>query len=74
MPKTFNWVEDYVVARKILGWTDHEFWSASPRKLLAVYYTYLEFQDKINQAVVKQKPLLGKEAIKSLAGIAAGIR
>ena len=62
------------MARKILGWSDSEFWSATPRKFLAVYFTYLDLQERINNIPTNPKPLFGKEAIKSLESIAGRIR
>lgn len=70
---TFSWVDDYVIARKILGWSDDEFWNAFPRKLYAVYYAYLDLQDRINNAQTQQKVLVGEEAVMSLKQIAQKI-
>ncbi len=61
-----------MISRKILGWSDKEFWESTPRKYLAVYFTYLELQGRINNAK-DAKPLLGKEAVNSLRSIVQSI-
>lgn len=63
-----------MIARSILGWSDEEFWSATPRKLFAVYYTYLSLRESINNAVAVQNPLVGKAAVEALQGVARNIR
>ena len=43
--------------------------------LLAVFYSFLDLQSRINNTPVgAQKPLVGAEAIKSLTNIASRIR
>ena len=61
------------MARKILGWSDDEFWRATPRKLLFVYASHLEFLQKLSSIKSKPKILVGKEAITQLKQLANSV-
>ena len=64
----FDWVFAYTTARTILNWSDEEFWAATPRKYFAVSQKYGEMNKLLSP---KPKALVGENAIKALAGIAA---
>lgn len=62
----------YTIARNILGWSDHEFWKASPRKYFAVLCKYTELKKEMSEP--KQDVLVGKDAFYELSQLAGRIR
>ena len=54
-------MEAYTISRNVLGWSDAEFWNATPRKYNAVFWQYIE-----NNKLPEQKPKTGSEAINDI--------
>ena len=69
----FDWVSMYAAARSILGWSDEEFFAATPRKYYAHYFAYCKMHNILSEKPALN-PLVGKEAIKCLSQIAGKIR
>lgn len=59
----------YTIATTVLGWSDEEFWVATPRRYLAVIKKYGELNKP-----KRSNALVGDEAIKALCGIASKLR
>lgn len=49
------------MARKVLGWSDSEFWSSTPRKFNAVFYQTIELEKP-----PEAKPKKGSDAINDI--------
>lgn len=54
-------MEAYTIARNVLGWSDSEFWSSTPRKYNAVFW-----QDIENNKAPEEKPKTGSSAINDI--------
>lgn len=63
----------YAAARSILSWSDEEFFAATPRKYYAHYFAYCKMHNILTEKP-SPKPLVGRDAIKSLSQIAGKIR
>lgn len=57
----FDWVATYTMARKVLGWSDSEFWSSTPRKFNAVFWQTIELEKP-----PEAKPKKGSDAINDI--------
>ncbi len=55
------------------GWSDSDFWAATPRKYFAVLYKYAQIKDTINEKP-KQEVLVGKSALRALSDIVMRMR
>jgi hypothetical protein len=53
----------------VLGWSDSDFWNATPRKYNAVFWTHIE----INKPP-ESKPKKGSDAIKDILGVVGRIK
>ncbi len=71
---SFNWDENYVTARQILGWSESEFWESNPRNLYATFFNYIDIQAKAQEIAIKPQALVGKDAFNALAQIAGQVR
>ena len=65
----YNWVENFVVARSLLGWSEVEFWAANPRMFYAFLFTYTDLKTTILNDSIQNEVLVGKDAINALAHI-----
>lgn len=54
------------MARTVLGWSEAEFWQATPRMFYAFFFTYVDLQTKAVDVSSKQQVLVGKDAISAL--------
>ena len=57
----------------MLGWSDSDFWAATPKKYFAVFDRYCEMKGYLS-APEPAKALVGRDAFNALAGIASKIR
>ena len=70
----FDWVGAYTTATHVLGWSDKEFWEATPRKYFAVLLKVGEIKKSLMQQCTTQEPLVGKDALRALTQIAGKVR
>lgn len=57
------------MARNVLGWSDAEFWSSTPRKYNAVFWQYYEMNKPPEQKVKS-----GSEAINDILKITGALQ
>ena len=69
----FDWLGAYTTAMCFWGWSDSDFWAATPRKYFAVLYKYVEIKNSMNDKP-KQEVLVGKQALNALSNLAMQIR
>ena len=60
---------NYVTARTALGWSEKDFWEATPRKFYAFFFTYLNLREKVFQD--NQEVLVGEKAMQALTNLAS---
>lgn len=70
----YNWDYNYTVALSVLGWSDREFWCATPRKFYSFLYNLTEIQTQAVKDSLKPQALVGKDAINALSQLASQIR
>jgi len=57
------------VARTILGWSEAEFWLATPRMFYAFFFTYTNLHTTAINDSLKPQVLVGKDALSALMKI-----
>ena len=65
MDYKYDWCGNYVTARTALGWSDEDFWKATPRKFYAFLFTYAKLRE--NAMTDNQEVLVGESAFKALS-------
>lgn len=61
----------YTTARCIFGWSDEEFWKATPRMYFAVLYKFAQIKQ---MSTPKEEVLVGQDALQALSSMARKVR
>ncbi len=60
--KEFDWQLLYFIARPALGFSDEEFWSSTPKKIL----TMMKMLEEVKKEGQTENTLIGDDAIKAI--------